>query len=162
MEKQILTEDQKKDIKSKFQRYIITEAQGNLNDPNWLKVVQALKSKGFAYKQEVEKGDFYSGGLLRNWNQGRLELRAPMGYTSILFPFRYMGSDQGGERDWNKILVQISGNDPNTQVVLKNALQNGLLVQEENGLYSVPLNQSDKVIQFVDSFLNPNVKQNPA
>ena len=156
MEK-ILTEEQKKKLKLNFDRFIITEAQGDLKIPNWLKIVQSLKLKGFAYKEEVEKGDLYSGGLLRNWNQGKLSLRAPMGWIEILYPFRYMGSDQGGERDWNKILVQIDGEDPNTQVILKNSIQNGLLTQEDNNINSVPLNQPDKVINFVDSYLNPTI-----
>ena len=157
--KKILTESEKKIIKLNFDRFLITEVQGNLKDPNWLKVVQSLKLKGFAYGEKVESGDVYSGGLLRKWNQGTLTLNPPLGTIRILYPYRWMGYDQGGPREMDQIQIQIDSNDPTAVKIIENGVKSGLLRDGNGNMYSVPLNQPDKVINFVDSYLNPTINQ---
>ena len=103
-----IREQHSKAVKKEFNKTNLNEVEGELNNPYWLKIKNALMAKGYKYEEYESKGSLMgyimTGSSLKNQQHGMLK----KGNISVSYPGQEM---EGSEIRKDQIRVMHSNSD---------------------------------------------------
>lgn len=129
--KKILTEEQKNEILNNFVRLALNEQttgtqelqkqKGQMANPAWIKIKNALTPMGFKSTATAVKGSLYGGGNpFKKYDTEQLYKKTPYGNIYIKFPETVT---EGGPREYDKVGVYLQLLNPEKFEILNKAIQ---------------------------------------